>query len=83
MQSQEYEKTERKMYIYSISDRDSLSVGGITNKWIKMGQITSISSTPEKVRNSFALSYTYQYPLNIKNRQNYLKDLYIRDQSDQ
>jgi len=81
MQAHQYKKTERTMYIYTISDRDSVSVGGITSKWREMQPITSISSTPDKVRNSFMLSYTYQYPLNIKNRQNYLKDLYIRDQS--
>ena len=82
MQAHQYKKTERTMYIYTISDRDSVSVGGITSKWREMQPITSISSTPDKVRNSFMLSYTYQYLLNIKNRQNYLKDLYIRDQSE-
>lgn len=82
MQAHQYEKTERTMYIYTVSDRDSVSVGGITSKWREMSQFTSISNTPEKVRNSFVLTYTYQYPLNIKNRQNYLRDLYIRDQSD-
>ena len=80
MQAIQYEKTERTMYIFSVSDKDSLSVGGITNKWKEMQPITSLSGTPDKIRNSFMLQYNYQYPLNIKNRITYLQDLTIRKQ---
>lgn len=78
MQSYLYDTTTRTMYIFSITDRDSLSVIGIDNKYRPMEQISSISGTPQIIRKSFMLSYTYAYPLNIKNRSTYLLDLHVK-----
>lgn len=70
--------TPRTMYIFAINDYNTLSVSGIDTRLHKLSLIPSISGTPDKVRNSYMLRYVYDFPLNIKNRNTYLRDLSFR-----
>lgn len=69
-----YDTVPRKMLIFSLSDYDNLYVFGINSKIHRMKQIPSLSGDPT-TRNSYMIQYIYDYPLNIKNRNAYLKNI--------
>jgi hypothetical protein len=70
-----FSTTPRTMYVFAINDYDTLSVSGIDARLHKLQSIPSISGTPNNVRNSYMIRYVYDFPLNIKNRNTYLKEL--------
>ena len=77
-----YDTVERDMYIFSISDFDKLYCGGYDNVYHQMQSITSLSGIVNDDRKGYAFKYSYQYPLNIKNRNLYLNDMVINEKGE-
>jgi hypothetical protein len=75
--SYKYDGVNRTMSILSTSDYPQLYVGGINKKKTKMIEIGNINGEYDKEAHGFILEYNYNYPLNLKNRSNYLLDLSI------
>ena len=47
-----------------------------------MKNITSISGIPNDNRYGYMAKYSYQYPLNIKNRNTYMNDMVINEKGE-
>jgi hypothetical protein len=60
----------RTMKIFSFSDKEKLS---ILPEEVSMNKIIPINNTWEKA-NAFNYEYEIQYPLNIKNKNNFLEE---------
>lgn len=77
-----YDTIERDMYVFSISDFNKLYYGGYDNVYHEMKNITSISGIPNDNRYGYMAKYSYQYPLNIKNRNTYMNDMVINEKGE-
>lgn len=75
---EQYSSITREMLILSTSDnKDNLNVEGITNNLIAMKQIDQLNSNNDNKTKSFKLRYEVSWPLNIKNRNDYLDTINI------
>ena len=70
-----YKTVPRKMLIFSVSDYENLYVFGIDSKQHRMKKIPSLSCNVGDSKNSYMIQYMFDYPLNIKNRNTYLKTI--------